>query len=33
MSERKDSGSAFFWVVIVLIIFWRAVRAARGEFS
>ena len=33
MSVRKDSGSAFFWVVIVLIIFWRAVRAARGEFS
>ena len=33
MSVRKDSGSAFFWVVIVFIIFWRAVRAARGEFS
>ena len=33
MSVKKDSGSAFFWVVIVLIIFWRAVRAARGEFS
>ena len=33
MSERKDSGSAFFWVVIVFIILWRAVRAAKGEFS
>ena len=33
MGVKKDSGSAFFWVVIVLIIFWRAVRAARGEFS
>ena len=33
MSVRKDSGSAFFWVVIALVIMWRAVRAARGEFS
>jgi len=33
MSVRKDSGSAFFWVIVVLIVAWRAVRAARGEFS
>ena len=33
MSVRKDSGSAFFWVVIALVFLWRAVRAARGEFS
>ena len=33
MSVRKDSGSAFFWVVIALVIMWRAVRAAKGEFS
>ena len=33
MSERKDPSSAFFWVVIALVILWRAVRAARGEFS
>ena len=33
MSMRKDSGSAFFWVVIALVIMWRAVRAAKGEFS
>ena len=33
MSVRKDSGSAFFWVVIALVILWRAVRAAKGEFS
>jgi hypothetical protein len=33
MSVKKDSGSAFFWVVIVFIILWRAVRAAKGEFS
>ena len=33
MSVRKDPGSAFFWVVIALVILWRAVRAARGEFS
>ena len=33
MSVRKDPSSAFVWVVIALVIIWRAVRAARGEFS
>jgi len=30
---KKDSGSALFWVVIVFIIAWRAVRSAKGDFS
>jgi len=33
MSVRKDPSSAFVWVVIALVIIWRAVRATRGEFS
>lgn len=30
---KKDSGSAFFWVVVFLIVAWRAVRSAKGDFS
>ena len=33
MSVRKDPTNAFIWVVIALVIVWRAVRSAKGEFS
>ena len=33
MSVKKDPTDAFIWVAIVLVVLWRAVRAAKGEFS